>query len=443
MNVFSSLFSWLNQAPQDGDEDESVRRFGYSLVFLVFGFGGLWMIFAPLESAALAVGTVQVEGNRKVVQHLEGGVVSEILVKNGSKVVESQALLVLEAAKDRADQQILVGRIYSAQAQLNRLQAERDELSVIAFADELLSATEDDERAKEAVANEMSLFRVSEEARSGEKKILEQRIGQLSRQIEGLGSVVKSKKTVLQSLQNEIEDLSELLKDGYVDRKRIRELQRTESELEGEISDLEAKTASSDIAISEIKLKIFQLKKEFKSNVVAELAITQSELYDLQKKHTALTERVERATVKAPVSGTVMAFTKNTLGAVVRPGETLMEVVPGEPELVVKVQISPMDIDRVRIGQNAEVRFSVFKDAYTITGTLEEISADSITDADTGIDYYSGEVSLWEDDLSLLGGLELVPGMPADVLIKTGRRTLLGYVTSPLNRMFANSLIEE
>ena len=157
--------------------------------------------------------------------------VSEILVKNGSKVVESQALLVLEAAKDRADQQILVGRIYSDQAQLNRLQAERDELSVIAFADELLSATEDDERAKEAVANEMSLFRVSEEARSGEKKILEQRIGQLSRQIEGLGSVVKSKKTVLQSLQNEIEDLSELLKDGYVDRKRIRELQRTESSL--------------------------------------------------------------------------------------------------------------------------------------------------------------------------------------------------------------------
>ena len=277
MNVFSSLFSWLNQAPQDGDEDESVRRFGYSLVFLVFGFGGLWMIFAPLESAALAVGTVQVEGNRKVVQHLEGGVVSEILVKNGSKVVESQALLVLEAAKDRADQQILVGRIYSAQAQLNRLQAERDELSVIAFADELLSATEDDERAKEAVANEMSLFRVSEEARSGEKKILEQRIGQLSRQIEGLGSVVKSKKTVLQSLQNEIEDLSELLKDGYVDRKRIRELQRTESELEGEISDLEAKTASSEIAISEIKLKIFQLKKEFKSkesNVLGEIPKT-------------------------------------------------------------------------------------------------------------------------------------------------------------------------
>ena len=120
-----------------------------------------------------------------------------------------------------------------------------------------------------------------------------------------------------------------------------------------------------------------------------------------------------------------MAFTKNTLGAVVR-GETLMEVVSGEPELVVKVQISPMDIDRVRIGQNAEVRFSVFKDAYTITGTLEEISADNITDADTGIDYYSGEVSLWEDDLSLLGGLELVLSMPADVLIKTAGGHCLG-----------------
>ena len=211
----------------------------------------------------------------------------------------------------------------------------------------------------------------------------------------------------------------------------------------GAISELQAKIASAEVAAEEARLKITQLTKRFVTAVVDELTESQEAYFDLEQKYIAITDKVDRSTIRSPVSGYVMAVLPKSVGAVVRSGTDLMQIVPDAGKFIIDVQMSPMDIDRIRVGQEAEVRFAVFKDSYTITGELTKISADSMINENTGQPFYEAKVELFEEDMALLGEEELVPGMPADVLVKTGSRTLLGYLTSPLQRMFENSLIED
>ena len=197
------------------------------------------------------------------------------------------------------------------------------------------------------------------------------------------------------------------------------------------------------MAIEETELQILQLHKRFKTQVVDALTTAQEELYDMQQRLLAINDRLQRTLISAPATGYILGLKPNVMGAVVAPGEELMAIVPDVEKLMIDAKMSPMDIDRIRIGQEAEVRFAVFKDAYTITGELVKVSADSLVDEATGEAYFEAKVELLEGDLVLLGDYQLVPGMPADVLVKTGNRTLLGYLTSPLQRMFENSLIED
>ena len=423
------------------ESDQRVRRFGYVVVLLVFvGFGG-WAIFAPLESAARGLGTVQVDGNRKPIQHLEGGIVDEILVANGDYVTVGQPLLRLQSTQILAEQSIIKGRLWAQHATVDRLLSERDDLENIVFSAELLAIT--DQHAKTAVASERALFDARRSDRLGEVAVLEQRIVQLEQQVAGSRAVVEAKTSVADSLKMEIVDLTTLLDDGYVDKQRIRQLDRSLAQTLGEVADLEAKITAAKVGIEEARLEILQLTKRFVTQVVDELTNSQDELFDLEQRQRAIDDRVTRATVRAPISGYVMALKPNTVGAVITSGEPLLEIVPDVEKLVVDVQMSPMDIDRISIGQEAEVRFSVFKDSYTITGELVQISADAMTNEANGSTYYKAKVELYEGDMTLLGDYKLVPGMPADVLVKTGSRTLLGYITSPLQRMFENSLIED
>ncbi len=423
------------------DSDRQARNFGYTLLIVVFVGFGSWAIFAPLESAARGAGTVQVEGDRKPVQHLEGGIVDQILVANGDYVVEGEPLLQLNATQVLAEQSIVRGQLWAKWAAIDRLLSERDNDEVVVFRDKLLLVS--DQRAQTAIASEQALFSARRADRLGEVAVLEQRISQLEQQIEGSTAVVDAKSTVAESLRGEISDLAALLEEGYVDKQRIRQLDRSLAQTLGEIADLEAKVSAAEVGAEEARLKILQLTKRFITEVVDELAKSQDELFDLEQRYRVVSDRVSRSTVRAPASGYVMALKPNSVGAVVGSGEQLLEVVPDVEKLVVDVQMSPMDIDRIRVGQEAEVRFAVFKDSYTITGELVRISADSMIDEITGNAYYEAKVELLESDMELLGGYELVPGMPADVLVKTGSRTLLGYITSPLQRMFENSLIED
>lgn len=411
------------------DNDRSLRRFGYGVIAVLFGFGGIWAAFIPIDSAALAVGVVQVEGKRKPVQHLEGGIIASILVANGDSVSGGQPLLLLDAAKDRAEQEILVGRLFNSKARMERLQAERDDAETLLFSDFLQSQAESDSRANNAIASELTLFLARLADRRGEEEVVRS-------QQRGLIALSEAKRAIVESLEKELSDLEELLQEGYVDKQRLRELERGMSGTLGELSELE-------VAIDEAELKILQLRKRFKTQVVDELTLLQEELHDQEQQYAAVRDRVVRATITSPVAGIVQSLKPNTIGAVIAPREVLLEVVPEARNLIVDAQVSPMDIDRVRIGQSAEVRFSVFKDAYLISGTLVKLSADRIVEERSEYPYYAAEIKLFEEDLKLLNGMSLIPGMPAEVLIKTGERTMLSYITSPMNRLFSRSLIED
>lgn len=414
---------------QDFDQERNTRRIGYGVALCLLGIIFIWGTVAPIQSAALAPGIVQVEGKRKSVQHLEGGIVSKILVANGEWVEADQPLLILDMARTLAERDIFQGRLYNQQAAVDRLQAERDNLSEVSFSSLLLDTALLDSRALNAISSERALFSARAADRLAEEDVL-------ASQRKGLERVMWSKQALEESLRQEIADLAELLEEGYVDKQRLRELERARTATLGELADIE-------VSIEEVGLRLSQLRTRFKKEVVDELAATLEDLYDIKQKFAAADNRVQRATIRAPVQGTVLNLIPNTIGAVIGPGETVLEVVPIIDNLVVDARISPMDIDRVSIGQTAEIRFSVFKDAYMISGTLTKLSRDRLIDQETEIPYYSAEIKLLEEDLYLLDGMSLVPGMPAEVLVKTGSRTMLGYLTSPLRRGLSRSLIED
>jgi len=427
-----------------GSSAPRLRSIGYWLFALLFGVFGVWSATAPLQSASLAQGVVQVQGQRKDIQHLEGGIVADIKVTNGDIVGRGDALVIVDSTAARAELQILEGRLFGLIATVDRLKAERDSAAVINFSGPILNNA-GDSRAVDAMEREDSLFAARQAARLGEAEVLEQQIAQLNQQITGLSAIKESNELILDSLSEEIEDLVVLLSEGYVDKQRLRDLERSKSDTLGSIADLSARVDAARVAVSETKLKIIQLEKRFRTEVVEDLSIAQQKLYDTQQQHTSILERVSRATVRSPADGYVMNLQVTTLGAVIRPGELLLEIVPVNNSLVIDARVSPMDIERIEVGQLAEVRLAVFKDAHLMEGRLTKLSADSVIDPVTNMPYYDAEIALSEEALSQLdvNELELVPGMPVEVLIKTGQRTPLGYVLSPLNRTLSHSLIED
>lgn len=436
----------LPSMPQSGFtvevSDRAPRLIGMVILLVVFGGFGLWAMFAPLDSAALAPGVVTVKSYRKTVQHLEGGIVSEILVSNGQLVEQGQTLLVLDNTQSKAELGILKGQYFTTRAMENRLAAERDLLDVIEFSDDLDT---EDVRALEAIKNERQIFVARRDDRLGEIEVLEQRIMQLESQIQGLQALISSKEEIVASYDDEVNDLVELLADGYVDKQRLRDLQRSRSRSLGELADNRASIAQAEVQIGETRLQILQLNKRFTTDVVDQLAQTQAGVYDLRERISAIEDRLRRTVITAPVAGIVMGMNTHTIGGVVQPGKTLLDIVPDLAELVIEAQVSPIDIDRVTPGMETTVRFSAFKNATTptIKGQLTQISADRLVDEQTGSPYYLARVELTEEGKKMLGPLILVPGMPAEVLIKTGERTFFDYLVQPASNAFARSLIED
>lgn len=417
------------------------ESFGYLITGIFFFIFVTWAIFIPMEIAVQAGGQVEFEGRSKPIQHLEGGIISEILVRTGDLVTEGQGLLTLDATQYRAELEIISGRLWAKRALVERLEAERDSVFPLDFSETLKDIT--DTRAQTAMRNEGALFDSRRADRLAEIEVVEQRIAQLESSIEGTTAILQAKVVVSQSLADEADELATLLEDGYVDKIRIRELQRQRVQILGEIADLEAQISAANTKVYESRLQISQIKNNFKTRVIADLAVEHEALFDLEQRFRSTEDKVVRSIVRAPIKGFVNSMEVNTIGGVIRPGSELATIVPDSGKLIVRAKVSPLDIDSLSRGQEAEVRFSVFKDAFTVSGSLKSISADSIVDEASGLSYYDVRVELYEDDMKMLVGHKLVSGMPADVIIKTGTRTLLGYLVSPLKRAFAKSLIEE
>ena len=290
-------------------------------------------------------------------------------------------------------------------------------------------------------------FAVRHRSRAGEIGILKEQRQQLLAKIEGIKAQRISRSNLSNSLNKELVDFRAMLEEGYVEKQKVSELERRLAEAEGDRGDLAANIATAQTQISEIELKILQIDKDFQREVIEELSKVQAELSELNEKTQWLDDTVTRTVIKAPESGMVLGLTVHTLGAVIPPGGRLLDIVPQQEKLVVEAQVSPIDIDRVHIGQSCEIRFSAFKSAKTpkVSGRLTTLSADRLTDEQNKVSYFLARVEVDKTGLEELRkrGLILLPGMPAEVLINTGDRTFFEYLMQPLSNMFARSLIED
>lgn len=422
--------------------DRKARWAGFGIVLVTFGIFGCWATFAPLDSAALAPGVVTVQTYRKTVQHLEGGIVKELLARDGDMVKTGDPLIILDDTQIRAEHEMTKSQLIAAQAMEARLRAERDDRASISFVGMLEF---DSQRAKEARDGETQVFNARRGARLGEIAVLQKRIGQLREQINGLQAMIGTKGNLDKSYKNEIGELNELLAEGFVDKQRLLEQERKRDMLKAEIADHDSSITKIKLQISETELQILQLNKDFSSDVVKQLAEVQTRVFDLQEKMSALQDRIGRVVIRAPEDGMIIGMTVHTIGGVVRAATPLLDIVPSVSDLVIEAQVSPNDIDRIAIGKPAEIRFSAFNSATTpeIGGVVTHVSADRLTNEKTGAPYYLARVNLTEEGIRKLGVLKLVPGMPAEVLINTGERTMLQYLLKPATNAFSRSMIED
>jgi len=422
--------------------DSKPRTIGFIIVFLVFGVFGGWAAIAPLDSAALAPGKVIVKGNRKTVQHLEGGIIDKILVSDGQTVERGETLLVLDGTQSQAELQILQGQLVAAKTLEARLVAERDGKDSVTYPDDL---DLNEPLVKGAIDSENQQFNVRKQALDGEKDVLEKRQGQLDSQIEGLESLISSKKELLASFSEEIRDNLALLKEGFVDKRQLRDMQRSRGSLKGEVAEHTSSIAGLKIKQGETELQALQLTKDFRAQVVNQLAETQAKVFDLKERVNAISDKVKRTEIKAPVSGMILGLSVHTEGGVISSGTSILDIVPITRELIIEAEVSTIDIDRVSIGQLVDIRFSSFKSSLTpvVTGIVSQISADSIINEQTGLPFYLAKISISAEGLEALDTRQLVPGMPAEVLINTGERTLIDYLLQPATDAFARSLIED
>ncbi|MBA1190721.1 HlyD family type I secretion periplasmic adaptor subunit [Pseudomonas entomophila] len=422
--------------------DRGIRRIGLSIVLVTFGIFGTWAAFAPLSNAVHGSGYVTVQSYRKTVQHLEGGIVKELLVRDGDNVKKDDPVIVLDESQLSAEYESTRNQLIVARYKEARLRAERDQLDTIPSVE--LKGT-DSGRAQEALAGEQQVFVSRKASRLGEISVRREQISQLKAQIVGLEEMIRTKQGLEKSYSGEIKQLKDLLAQGFVDNQRLLESQRKLDMLRTEVADHKSNIAKTKLQISETELQIVQLDKKFNADVADELAQVQAQVFDLQEKEAALQDRLSRVVIRAPESGMVLDMKVHTVGGVVQAGKPLMDIVPLSSDLVIEARVAPVDIDRLELGKTADIRFSAFNNATTpvIEGKLTRISADRLTDERTGDPYYLVRVNVTDDGMKKLANRKLQPGMPAEVLINAGDRTMLEYLLKPARNMFAESMIEE
>ncbi len=408
--------------------------------FLVFGVGG-WAATAQLAGAVIAPGTIVVDTNVKKVQHPTGGIVSELLVHEGSVVEAGQVVVRLDETVTRANLAVVRKSLDELTARLSRLEAERDGSETVDFPDDLLARVDNPDVGR-AVNGERTLFELRRTSRAGQKSQLRERIGQLTEEIQGMTLQIAAKRRERELIGNELDGVRDLYRKNLVTVQRVTALERDAVRIDGEHGQLSAARAQAKGRISEIELQILQVDQELRSEVARELRDIQSKMVELVERRVAAEDQLKRVEIRSPQTGRVHQLAVHTVGGVVSPGEPLMLVVPKSDELTIEARVAPQDIDQVRLGQSAVLRLSAFNQRTTpeIFGEVSRISADISTDARTGLSHYTIRIGLPSEEIAKLNGLTLTPGMPVEAFVRTGDRTALTYFTKPLmdqvNRAF-------
>lgn len=439
-------------APRNEDEEQAPENIarssimaGMMMLLFLFGIFGLWSATAPIDSAAVAVGRVVVDSNKKTIDHLEGGIVKKILVKEGSDVKEGQPLVILDDTAARARLDLYQGQYVSARASEARLIAERDNAETIIFPQELLDKEKEDPNVAANLDAQRRLFVSRRESIEGKINVLGQKIEQNKEQISGIEEQIKSSDRQIKLLNQEIGDVTYLLKSGDASKTRLLALQRNQAGISGERGERLSMISQAKQSINEAKIEMYNVRTQFLNEVVQELKETQSKISDLSEQLRSLQDVVSRIVIRSPIAGEVTGLKVHTINGVIAPNEPIMDIVPFNEQLVVEAKVSPQDIDVVHKGMTARVRLSAYKSRNTppVDGEVITVSADRMEDPRTTESYFLARIVIDEKQLSKLKNVTLSAGMPAEVLIITGERTLLGYLISPIRDSFNKAFREQ
>lgn len=426
------------------DDPARMIRIGGAVAGLFFvGFLG-WAALAPLDAGAYAHGVIAVAGNRQAVQNREGGLVTAIRVKEGQTVAKGEILVELSASELRASERGMTGEMLTLLAQRARLVAERDGHPNFDAPPEFANLPpEDKPLADDALRLQHQQFQARRSSLNTQRGVLNQRVLQLGQQTNGAQRQLDANREQQKLIAEELNGVQELAAKGYAPKTRVLALQRSAASLTGEDGAYRAQIARSNETIGETRLQTLSLERQMMEEVSGQLRDVQVRLDDLQPKVLAAREQLARATVRAPSSGRVVGLSIFTVGGVVAPGQTLMEIVPQDRRLVIQAKVSPNDADDLHPGQRTQIRFTSLheRDLPLLDGTLTELSADSFTDEKTGAQYFRAEVAAPPEELDKIRQVRgaqtgLQAGLPVEVLIPLRKRSALAYLLEPLTQTF-------
>jgi HlyD family secretion protein len=417
---------------------------GAIMVVLVGGVGG-WAATTEFSGAVIASGQLVVESNVKRVRHTTGGIVGEIYVRDGDKVVEGQRLLRLDDTQPKANYAIIVKALNESLARQARDEAERDGLDSITFPPELL-ATRDDPVLAGTLAGEQRQFEIRLSGRNGQKKQLRERAAQLNDEIAGYAAQISSKANQIEWIGKELIGINDLWAKNLVPFTRITTLEREKERLEGERGQLSSTIAQARGKITEVELQILQVDQDMRAEVSKDLAELRGKISELTERKVASEDLLKHVDIRAPQGGVVHQLTVHAAGEIVTPqADPILVIVPEADALPVEVRVQPQDIDQLYIGQPAALRFTAFNSRTTpeINGKVSRISADVEQDAKTAQKYYTIRIEVPEREIARLAGAKLVSGMPVETFIQTNRRTVYSFIVRPLEDQIMRAFREK
>ncbi|MEO0465164.1 MAG: HlyD family type I secretion periplasmic adaptor subunit [Pseudomonadota bacterium] len=414
-----------------------VRRLTIWLFVLGFGvFGGLmaWATMAQITSAVVTSGAFRVQGDRLMVQHLEGGILRELNIQEGSVIEEGQVLAVIDGTRSKAQMGILRSQLFSALSQEARLETELAGNEKMELTDELAELADQDPRLLKLFDAQLKIFDANRKMMAGQVKILSERKLQLLEQTNGFDARRNAYNEQLVLLQKQISDMVTLQEKGLVTSTRMTSLRQNESAIMGNLGALDSSRQNILQRLAEVDERVLQLRRDRLNTVSQALLNTQESVFNLRERIDTVADVESREAIRAPRSGRVVGLQVNTIGGVVSPGQTILEIVPSEASFVVETQVKPTDIDEVILGGPAQVRLTAynFRETLPVDGTVVHISADSMEDEQTGSPYFRVDVAVPPEALTVVDDLQSLPGMPAQVLIETGEQTLMDYMLNPI-----------
>jgi HlyD family secretion protein len=413
------------------------------VLVLVVGVGG-WAATAVISGAVVASGSIVVDSNVKKVQHLTGGIVGELRVRDGDRVRAGDIVVRLDETVTRANLAIVTKGLDELTARKARLESERDGSDTVIFPAQLLAGADDPDRAA-AMDSERKLFNLRRTARNGQKAQLRERIAQLHEEITGLIAQQDSKAKEIALLERELAGVRELWKQNLVQLTRLTALERESARLDGERGQLIAAAAQAKGKIAETTLQILQIDQDIASDVAKELREVDGKIGEFIERKVTAEDQLKRTDIRAPQDGTVFQLAVHTIGGVITAGDPIMLIVPDADNLSVEVKVNPQDIDQLQLNQKAILRFTAFNVRTTpeIEGTVTRISADTSTDQRTGQSYYTVRIAMAADQVERLGDVKLLPGMPVEAFVQTGDRTMFSYLMKPLHDQFVRAFREK